>query len=722
MNRRTLALATCALLLASAYHAPERYRGMPIGPFPAVRATLSRARTPTPTATAAPTEPAPALAVVGQLGGMSRAVATDGRFAYLSLGSRLLVLDIADPVDPALWGQTEPVGRCVDLAVHEGLVLAACLDDGLIAVDVSEPAAPQAAWARSYDGPVHSVAVADGVAYVGAADGLRTLDIGGAGAPVELGFAPLPQPALDVVVAGGIAYVTEGYAESGGNDEGGGLRLLDVSDPRRPAEIGYYAMNPTQASGPPRAQRVAVRDGLAYVTYRLSRQGGLRIVDVSDPAHPTEVGDYRDYISYVSAVVVPDPVSENEVYAYLATGFNAGLLALDVTDPAHPVRAEANLQWAAGDMALAGDTLLITDEFGGMRAVDIGDRRTPTQLGRFDALSDARRIHVHDGVAYVVDSLRRLWTVDLTAPESLTLLSLFVSEGNIMDLAAAGDRLYLAAETADILVLDVSDPAAPALLDTIELPYLANNIAVYEGYGYSVAGDYPSGWSLYAFEVSNPAATVEENALDYAAAGAIVAAQDGLPFVGTDALHVYDLEEPGAPQEAGRLRFPEPANALALDGGYAYVLTFSQLLMVDVSDPQRPRQVAAADVSGSPTGLAVADGLAYVSGGGRLEVFDVRRPSAISSIAALEGLWCADDVATMGGHAYLADCAGGLLSFVAPAFPTSSASPRGFRGRVMRDDATPTPTVTPKLTPTPTGPSPSARRDLLLPERPRRRS
>ena len=138
-----------------------------------------------------------------------------------------------------------------------------------------------------------------------------------------------------------------------------------------------------------------------------------------------------------------------------------------------------------------------------------------------------------------------------------------------------------------------------------------------------------------------------------------------------------------------------------VDGDYAYVLTYGQLLIVDVSDPQRPRQVAAAHVSGPPTGLAVADGLAYVSGGGRLEVFDVRRPAAVSRIAALDGLWCAGDVATMGGHVYLADCAGGLLSFVAPAATTRITSPRGFRGGVMRDDATRARTATPRLTPTP---------------------
>jgi len=59
-----------------------------------------------------------------------------------------------------------------------------------------------------------------------------------------------------------------------------GLRVVDVSVPQAPIEVGHCAM-------PSSVRKVAVSWPFAYVS---CDSGGLRIIDVSDPTNPREVG------------------------------------------------------------------------------------------------------------------------------------------------------------------------------------------------------------------------------------------------------------------------------------------------------------------------------------------------------------------------------------------------------------------------------------------------
>jgi hypothetical protein len=63
-------------------------------------------------------------------------------------------------------------------------------------------------------------------------------------------------------------------------DDSGGLRVVDVSTPANPTEVGFYD-TPRSAYG------VAVSGSTVYVA---DWSRGLRVVDVSTPANPTEVG------------------------------------------------------------------------------------------------------------------------------------------------------------------------------------------------------------------------------------------------------------------------------------------------------------------------------------------------------------------------------------------------------------------------------------------------
>ncbi len=81
----------------------------------------------------------------------------------------------------------------------------------------------------------------------------------------------MPGEANDIAVSGSLVYLAATT---------GGLRIVDLSSPTRPVELGSYI--------PPRhAYGVSIDPPYAYLA---AAEAGLRIVDVSNPAAPFEVG------------------------------------------------------------------------------------------------------------------------------------------------------------------------------------------------------------------------------------------------------------------------------------------------------------------------------------------------------------------------------------------------------------------------------------------------
>ena len=100
--------------------------------------------------------------------------------------------------------------------------------------------------------------------------------------------------ATSVAISDTFAYVTDQY---------NGLRIIDVSDPSNPNEIGY-------CSTPNRDYAVATAGDYAFVAAYMS---GLQIINVSDPTNPVEISLY-DLFSSHSVTVSGDYVYVGDAY------------------------------------------------------------------------------------------------------------------------------------------------------------------------------------------------------------------------------------------------------------------------------------------------------------------------------------------------------------------------------------------------------------------------
>ena len=149
------------------------------------------------------------------------------------------------------------------------------------------------------------------------------------------------------------------------------LRIIDVSNPAFPVELGALVV-------PGFAGDVEVVGDLAYVAgFTLDdlgfSRGWLRIIDVSDPALPVELCAFDTLGEAADVEVVGD-------LAYVADG--SGLRVIDVSNPALPVEIGAlDTPGSASDVELVGDLAYVTDEFSGLHVIDVSDPTFPVEFG-----------------------------------------------------------------------------------------------------------------------------------------------------------------------------------------------------------------------------------------------------------------------------------------------------------------------------------------------------
>ncbi|MCR4407133.1 MAG: hypothetical protein NUW24_09465 [Anaerolineae bacterium] len=110
--------------------------------------------------------------LVSQIGGLVKAVALQGNYAYVGVGPRLVILNVSDAAHPAVVGQTGVLPGVMEGVVVSGnYAYVAAGDGGLCVINVADPAHP--AEAGSYDTPGYAedVAVSGNYAYVADWDG-----------------------------------------------------------------------------------------------------------------------------------------------------------------------------------------------------------------------------------------------------------------------------------------------------------------------------------------------------------------------------------------------------------------------------------------------------------------------------------------------------------------------------------------------------------------------
>jgi len=205
---------------------------------------------------------------VGQIGGTMNAVALQGNYAYVGVGPRLVILNIANLANPVVVGQTGVLPAIVaDVAVAGNYAYVADEVGGLRIIDVSNPAAPTEVGFYDTPGNAYGVAVAGNYAYVADdLDGLRIIDISNPAAPTEVGFYDALGNAWGVAVAGNYAYI------AGGMPRAWRWRATTPTSPTSTAACALW-MSPTR---PPRLRSASTTRRCMHRAWRWRASMPLR--------------------------------------------------------------------------------------------------------------------------------------------------------------------------------------------------------------------------------------------------------------------------------------------------------------------------------------------------------------------------------------------------------------------------------------------------------------
>ena len=610
---------------------------------------------------------------VGQIADVATFEASDGQTYLLTLGrDSIRTINVADPLDPIQTGSItrdwfiESWFENVEVFyASDGRVYAAVTSEGLLILDVTDPANPE----MVYGAPM--------------------------GADISLAFGDAWQVAVSEWPDGRV------HALVAGGD--GTLRVVDITDPHNPVPL---------EEGPDSVLTVASDanflgffepgDGHIYTVYN-SRWMGISIVDVTDPARLVPVSavrphdgghfwehedpfhaygvsaplssdvlisdTYAEGLRYADRVVVFGP-HEGRTYAMVANSMitvtikesdpyivPAGIIFLDVTNPHKPVPVGAILD-GKGKFDFYG-------RIGNIAILESPDGR------------------VHAAVAGGQD----VTILDITGPTGPVPVSLirdgkggFDYVGTVHSMAviqSPDGRTYLAMTGDDgVQMADVTEPGAPVAAGGIPSASVTfSNPAVFEtgdGRTYAVGegGDAITLVNITDPRLPVPLSSVRDgedglDTLDGVRQVEALQTTDGRAYAmatGLEGLQVIDVTDPGVPVAAGALRngtdgfatgwlvstdiLRHPKGADYLLVGYHGVGIHS----VDITRPQAP--ILAGSLWGGVGGINLlggihdmdvffdaADGWPYIlmTGDWGIHTIDMANPAVPAVVGTIDG-------------------------------------------------------------------------------------
>jgi len=267
------------------------------------------------------------------------------------------------------------------------------------------------------------------------------------------------QNGLKVQVAGDFAYVIR----NGGSTD---FLVVNITDPVAPILVGSLNSGTTLTN-------IAVSGNYAYVTSTSNSQEML-IIDLNNPLLPIVVGTYN---ASGNANAQGVAVSGDTVYLVRVSSGDAEFETINVTNKALPVTlGTLNLIDTGNEVAISGNYAYVVSSSNTheLEIINITVPAIPTLAGFYDfagSTTNAVTVVAYGDKIYLGNS-NSLYIFQDTVHTTATLLGSVPLAGLVNDLVFDGSNLIFAAtsnSTADFRVVDISVPASPAIISSVDL-------------------------------------------------------------------------------------------------------------------------------------------------------------------------------------------------------------------------------------------------------------
>jgi hypothetical protein len=456
----------------------------------------------------------------------------------VTVADGMRVFDISDPVNPYEVANQSLPGLIWNSAVVGNYIFCAAGNSGARIYDVS--ASPSITQFGTISGVVNALAVDETYAYtLNSSFGLRIYD-----------WVQQPTVMTGELEISGYPYrnITFGdhtYIANSTTNPGGGMNVIEISDPDIPEHISDYPGFQTYITG---------NNNAVYTT---GSPDGCLIFDISDPENP----------ALASSFEIPSSVNDIAVQGnYAFTGSN-GFRVFDISDKSHPTQ----VGYEPTDGALVKTTgnyaVYCPKSMGSSNPVnimDISDKENPAKVGTYMAPVMTYDLDLKGHYAFVACWWDGFRVIDFSNPNSPTLAAHEMGWVNgaipgeewcyVQALDIEGDYLYLVDykpfeddDTKGVYIFDISDP---------ENPIMIKRLPEYQGKGYDI-------------EVSNGIAYIADS-------------EAGLTLV--------DVSDPFSPQQIAYLPLVDVAWAVDVFGSYAFVANYINggVQVINISNPVSP--------------------------------------------------------------------------------------------------------------------------------------
>jgi hypothetical protein len=273
---------------------------------------------------------------------------------------------------------------------------------------------------------------------------------------------------------------------------------------------------------------------------------------------------------------------------------------------------------------------------------------SPTSLGSVSIPGFANEVAVNGNYAYVAAGSAGLQVVDVTNRSNPVIVASLSLTGNTNSVRAVGNLLFVAGGSAGLQVIDVTNPLTPVLRGSLNTNGNALDVNIQGNTAYVANGS-----NLFLANITDPSlptalstlpltGIIEGISVDPVRALAVVAAD-------TSGIYVVNVANLGAPVLLGTLSTID-AHQVAIQGTYAFAADFdpvsapyqNSVASIDISNPAAPNLVSAItnktfggvqnDLALNGT-LALGAGVSFLPDG--VPITDISNPTNLLSRALL---------------------------------------------------------------------------------------
>ncbi|MEZ8220181.1 hypothetical protein GG496_000348, partial [Candidatus Fervidibacteria bacterium JGI MDM2 JNZ-1-D12] len=432
------------------------------------------------------------------------------------------------------------------------------------------------------------------------------------------------------------------------------LAVYDISDSQNIRKVSELRFNlPEGQYG--YVEKLALVGNYAYAqtiiesgpNYAIS----LKIIDISNPTNPREVGQYAPAGAKISGFVL----GNNHAYVQVIDSNNSHKLhVLNISNPASPqlVREISDVPALEGDgETVAGNRLYLVHGLDGVSIWDISQPDNPQRLGTVDTPGVARAVAVSGNYAFVADGKWStqdaergyLRIVDVSSLQIVNSVPT-VDDNPWFPMVLVGNVLYLGGLNRGVTqIFDITNPTSPNSLGTIQ--------------GLLSAFDLPSnrivtrlfGTDFIVWDITNR--TAPNRLARYSGlAPSVTALKDEYLITTTrTGLIVFNASNPAQLQKVGQIELPDlPSHygiRLILAGdlaivGHSNYTAGPKIYFVNFSNPNNPQLLGTNDLGQTTSVFDIAvikDRYLYVGHTNGCEIFDLTTRAKVGSVGGIYG-------------------------------------------------------------------------------------